>query len=141
MPLTGLPIASTDCCSAWLPSGEPSPGYTTTGVPMGAQSKSVVTAASGRWMQPWLAKGPNCDPGPSVAAGCQLASCSPSPFLVNQTTIWTTVSGYHSGDPLGQGDCIVQGASLPSTRIAPISVASAGRPVVTGVSTTTRPSS
>src|SRR3982074_2306193 len=103
---------------------------------MGTHSKSVLIAASVRWMQPWLAKGPFCDPGPSVDAGCQLASCRPSPFLVNQTTIWTTVSGYHSGDPFGHGDCIVQGESLRRTRIAPTSVARAGRPAVTGVSTT-----
>src|SRR5438093_1491262 len=64
-----------------------------------------------------------------VASGCQLASCRPSPLFVNHTTIWTGVSGYHSADPRGQGDFMVQGASLLRTRIAPMSVGSAARPV------------
>jgi hypothetical protein len=40
-----------------LATGKPSPGYTTTGVPMGTQAKSVLMAASGRWIQPRLARG------------------------------------------------------------------------------------
>src|SRR5436309_3030629 len=85
-------------------------------------------------MQPWLAKGPFCEFGPYVPAGCQLASCMPSPVLLNHTTIWTGVSGYHSGEPFGHGDFIVQGESFPRMCIAPTSVGSVGRPVVTAVS-------
>src|SRR2546421_10832258 len=68
-PPIGLPIASTDCCWAWLATGDPSPGYTTTGVPAGAHSNSAFTAASGTWMHPWRSNGPYREPCPGGAAG------------------------------------------------------------------------
>ena len=43
----------------------------------------------------------------------------------------TLLSGYQKGEPLGHGECIVQGDTFQYTLKLPGSVSSPGRPVVT----------
>src|SRR5579862_9162006 len=92
-------------------------------------------------MQPWLAAASSYSPpGPKSEAGSRDASCRKYPPWSNSITWLTQVGGYQNGEPYGQDEIISQGEILKKTEKLPAGVGSAGRPVVTGVASTTQPS-
>src|SRR5258708_20082920 len=110
-------------------------------MPTAAHPYIHCACATGRWMHPWLCRPwVNCEPGPSVESGCQVASWNASPVLVKNVVHCTTVSGYQWGEPLGQGDWNFHGWSLWSTFMGPNSVPKSPAPLmplVTALSMTT----
>src|SRR5215472_12386521 len=94
-----------------------------TGMPTNDQLYIHSASLKGRWMQPWLRVDRlYWEPGPSRESGSQAASWIDSPVLVKNVAYWTTVSGYQYCEPLGHGECMVQGWDRHSTFMGPKSV-------------------